>query len=89
MKKRFYAVLVLIISLSMFVVVPFILYLLSHVFYYLGDLINIYENFLSNYFEPQYVVAVGATSFVFFAIPLIALFLFFLSLFLESVHDNR
>lgn len=87
-KKSFsiFAVLLLFLSISMFFIVPFILYLLSHIFYFLGDLINIYENFLSNYFEPEYVGAVGAVSFLFFGLLLLVLVIVCLSEFLESAY---
>lgn len=76
MKKLFFIFSVIFLSLLMFIVVPFIFYLLSQVFYS-------YIDFLSKYFEPDSVklLVFGSAS---LAISIIYAFLSTLDLFIDD-----
>lgn len=71
----------------MFILVPFILYFILEFFHFLGYLIELYYQFLANYFEPGYIEFIVSFSMFFAALPIIVFLSFFLSDKLGSIND--
>lgn len=75
MKKRYTFLIITVIGFAFLFIVPFTLYYLSKLFYFIGGLVDLYQSFLLNYFEEFSVPFVTAAS-LFFCISIIGAAIF-------------
>lgn len=87
-KKSFNIFVVLLLSLSMFFIVPFFLYFIFEFLHFLDYLIELYEQSLLKYFEPGYIKFIVGFSMFLAVLPIMVFLSIFLSdKLLESTHD--
>ncbi|MFX3620829.1 MAG: hypothetical protein ACE3JT_06270 [Acinetobacter radioresistens] len=72
MKIFLYIIVGLIFSISLLALIPFILYWLSQLLYFIGELFDTYCSFLAHYFEQEFVEMIATFSVLFFIFSFIA-----------------